>query len=74
LNFFAKVSFPIYFLHPFIINAVRHLNLFFPDFFSSHESILLWSLSVVLVTGSSAFVAVTIKKLLPKYSMFFIGR
>jgi len=74
LNFLAKVSFPIYFLHPYILKAVKRLNIMFPVIFASYGGILLCSLLVVLVVGSSAMIAVTIKRFLPNYSMFVIGR
>lgn len=74
LNFLAKVSFPIFFLNPFVIKTITHLNKFLPDISASHGGILFWGLSAMLVAGCSAIIAVTIKKFLPKYSVFLIGR
>jgi len=72
LKYMATVSFPIYFLHPYIIIIIiklklSHINIYID---SNIISLLLYTFMVV---GSCMILASIIKKYFKKYSHIFIG-
>jgi peptidoglycan/LPS O-acetylase OafA/YrhL len=72
LSFIAKVSFPIYFLHPYIIKfLIRMKNAL--NGYDIHTSLLMFVLSTLTVTLLSSFLALFTKRLLRKNSQMLIG-
>ena len=73
MSFLATISFPVFFLHPLIIEVlskfIATVNLYHGNVGGPH----LWFLSSLIVLTLSIFLAVIVKLSIPKYSKQIVG-